>query len=217
MIYLGNNPVGLNQNVHFDGQDEAAFMGLALAAGDTTQINSSNAVGEYTDEAKIKIQKMLGIYKAPWELIREDTFTNQETANYEVTVDKDGNAFELTDVIVMFETPKQETACSKGGYVYFFNGNTEIYYSSWVNWTQAANADATGMVVTIENKDGLIFVTTKAKSTNTNSASLTSGFREGFTGKYEMIQENKGAITKITYQSILGTAHYKIYGKRKWN
>jgi hypothetical protein len=42
-------------------QHQAAFYGLAKAAGDTTQSQSSNAVGQYTDEAQEKIQSMLGI------------------------------------------------------------------------------------------------------------------------------------------------------------
>ena len=42
-------------------QHESAFYGLAKAAGDTTQSQSSNAVGQYTDNAKDSIQNMLGI------------------------------------------------------------------------------------------------------------------------------------------------------------
>ena len=42
-------------------QHEAAFYGLAKAAGDSTQASSSNTVGTYTEQAKIAIQKMLGI------------------------------------------------------------------------------------------------------------------------------------------------------------
>lgn len=42
-------------------QHEAAFYGLAKAAGDTTQSASSNAVGTYTDNAKASIKSMLGI------------------------------------------------------------------------------------------------------------------------------------------------------------
>lgn len=42
-------------------QHEAVFYGLATASGDTTQKNSSNAVGTYTDEAKASIQTMLGV------------------------------------------------------------------------------------------------------------------------------------------------------------
>ena len=42
-------------------QHLATFYGLAKSAGDTTQSASSNAVGNYTDEAKDKIQTMLGV------------------------------------------------------------------------------------------------------------------------------------------------------------
>ena len=42
-------------------QHESTFYGLAKAAGDTTQSQSSNAVGQYTDNAKDSIQNMLGI------------------------------------------------------------------------------------------------------------------------------------------------------------
>lgn len=40
-------------------QHEAAFYGLAKAAGDTTQSQSDNAVGTYTDDAKAAIRAML--------------------------------------------------------------------------------------------------------------------------------------------------------------
>ena len=42
-------------------QHTAAFYGLAKAAGDATQSASSNAVGVYTDGAKIAIQNMLSV------------------------------------------------------------------------------------------------------------------------------------------------------------
>lgn len=42
-------------------QHESAFYGLAKAAGDTTQSQSDNAVGRYTDAAKAAIQTMLDI------------------------------------------------------------------------------------------------------------------------------------------------------------
>lgn len=47
-----------------DLEDKATFYGLALAAGDTTQSQSLNAVGTYTDTAKTAIQTMLGIDEA---------------------------------------------------------------------------------------------------------------------------------------------------------
>ena len=42
-------------------QHSATFYGLAKAAGDTTQSQSSKAVGKYTDEAKTAIQNMLNV------------------------------------------------------------------------------------------------------------------------------------------------------------
>ena len=42
-------------------QHRATFYGLAKAAGDATQSQSSNAVGTYTDEAKTAIKSMLGV------------------------------------------------------------------------------------------------------------------------------------------------------------
>ena len=42
-------------------QDKAVFYGLAKASGDTTQSQSNNTVGTYTDEAKASIQTMLGV------------------------------------------------------------------------------------------------------------------------------------------------------------
>lgn len=42
-------------------QHEAAFYGLAKAAGDNTQASSNNEVGIYTNGAKSKIKEMLGI------------------------------------------------------------------------------------------------------------------------------------------------------------
>lgn len=42
-------------------QNASVFYGLAKAAGDSTQSASENAVGTYTDEAKDKIQQMLGV------------------------------------------------------------------------------------------------------------------------------------------------------------
>jgi len=52
---IGYNPI-TPQNQHW-----ATFYGLAKVAGDTTQSQSSNAVGTYTDDAKTAIQNMLDV------------------------------------------------------------------------------------------------------------------------------------------------------------
>ena len=54
-------------------QHSSAFYGLAKAAGDETQSDSDNAIGDYTDSAKSSIQSMLGIDTA----IEEVDFTDR--------------------------------------------------------------------------------------------------------------------------------------------
>ena len=50
-----------NRSVTASNAYVATFYGLAKSAGDTTQSSSNNAVGNYTDNAKDKIQTMLGV------------------------------------------------------------------------------------------------------------------------------------------------------------
>lgn len=57
-IKAGSN---INQPIIPEKQHESVFYGLAKASGDTTQSDSTNAVGTYTDEAKASIKSMLGI------------------------------------------------------------------------------------------------------------------------------------------------------------
>lgn len=207
-------------------QHMSTFYGLAKAAGDTTQSWSSNAAGTYTDEAKIAIQKMLGIYEAPWELIRADTFTNETAANYDITVDGNGDAFELTDVRVVFWLPTQEVASSAQGRIYF-------YYTSWNydgaycgSWTQAANANSRGMSAQIIQKDKMVevnFVKNSEDSfdipnygTNRFFTNIASAGQESTMSRWFAYVPNGRTYTKITFTNVLGTGNYVLFGKRKW-
>lgn len=205
----------------------AAFYGLARAAG-KDMASSSNPVGTYTDEAKVAIQKMLGIYEAPWELIREDTFTNETEADHIITTDANGEAFELTDVILMFETPQQETYASKGAYgqVSFYFANAPAGYASSNvieagNWTQEANTKAKGAFYIIEKKEGLIFFERGNPVGSTSSSNLGIRWETGFptlSTSQGILPDASTPITfnKINIKSVMGTGHYKLYGKRKW-
>jgi hypothetical protein len=128
-------------------QHESAFYGLAKVAGDTTQSSSSNSTGNYTPEAKAAIWNMLGLdgsafVKSDWELIREDTVTNATEADIEITADGNENAFELTDIRLIYWLPTQETSAAKGDYgkVLFYNGNTLLHTAYNGAWTQASRA-----------------------------------------------------------------------------
>ena len=201
-------------------QHDATFYGLAKAAGDSTQAASSNTVGNYTDTAKIAIQKMLGIYESPWELIREDTVTNATSANIEITVDNNGNTFQLTSAILLFETPKQATQAKKEGYgaYYFYYKNTQSNIAGVSGtWTQAANADANGCSVVVESKDDLVIVTCQSYGVSGNFNNMRRAYKEGFTGQAQSIQVISGFyISSVLIPSVTGTGHYKLFGKRKW-
>ena len=79
-------------------QHRSVFYGLAKAAGDTTQSASSNAVGAYTEDAKIAIQKMLGVYRE-WELIADVT-VEEDSVQVDIVTDGNGQPFELTKMFV---------------------------------------------------------------------------------------------------------------------
>ena len=210
-------------------QHLSTFYGLAKAAGDTTQSASSNAVGMYTDDAKIKIQKMLGIYEAPWELIREDTFTNETEADHVITVDGNGNAFELTDAIIQFETPVQSTEAkltSSGG-IYFAitNGTGSVSIKAELGaFTQAANTSAHGGVMVMLQRGNLFEIYRSAHTTSSNTGALgyrySAGFPHVFDGTDRIaldVLDIPVYAFRVTIKNVTGTGHYKLYGKRKWS
>jgi hypothetical protein len=207
-------------------QHKAAFYGLAKAAG-SDEKNSTLPVGQYTDEAKIAIQKMLGIYEAPWELIREDTFTNAEEADHIINVDGNGQAFELTDIVLQFETPRQETESKfggSGGIIFYPNGYA-TFTCECGGYTQEANSSPHGCVVLVEQKGNAIHVFRALNTTTSNTGSLGMRYGEGFiaaeTNGYVdrlgfSILSNIMTFSRINIRKITGTGHYKLYGKRKW-
>ena len=67
---------------------ETAFYGLAKAAGDTTQSQSDNAVGTYTDGAKAAIRTMLGVVGSE-DVASSTTYGLVKVANIGVTLGSD--------------------------------------------------------------------------------------------------------------------------------
>lgn len=200
-------------------QDKSTFYGLAKAAGDSSQSATSTAVGTYTEQAKVAIQKMLGIYEAPWELIREDTFTNETEADHVISVDGNGNAFDLQDVLMMFETPQQETNASVGyyGQIWFYYGDS--YFASEPGaWTQNAGALSKGFHTFITQKNNMCSIVFSSVASSSNRATLHIRYGAGFTGSMEGISVNNGLLHfgKVRIKSVTGTGHYKLYGRKHW-
>ena len=213
-IQLGTNQ--FNTIVPYN-QHESTFYGLAKAAGDSTLSSSSNAVGQYTDAAKIAIQKMLGIYEAPWELIREDTFTNATEADHIITVDGNGEPFELTDVYIELWLPEQATEATVGK-----NGRIDYYYDASQYFTtyhgtktQSANSYPNGTFALLKNDNGA----TLAVYANYNTMGtdrVTVAARGRTNGQKSLLIVGDYTFNKLYIYAITGTAQYRLYGKRKW-
>ena len=107
-------------------QHAAVFYGLATAAGDTTQSQSANSVGTYTDDAKATIQRMFGLYNRG-ELIADVT-TTENVTEILVNTDLSGQAFRLTKLIAIFSASQSTTGTRDsfyGQFIGFDENNTQ--------------------------------------------------------------------------------------------
>lgn len=152
-----------------------------------------------------------------WELINEETFTNSESATKAITADSYGNPIALTDMVLMFETPKQNDASAKTSpIVIYYDNNAKNIVTYVTAWTQAANAAANGCFVFVENHDGLVISKARQKSGSTGGSTAQYFYQEGFTGSDQgIVFENNFAISKVEIRGVTGTGHYVLYGKRK--
>ena len=203
-------------------QHQSVFYGLAKAASDTTQSASSNTVGTYTDDAKVAIQKMLGIYEAPWELIREDTFTLGTQGDIEISVDDNGETFELSDIYCTFGFPVQETDASVASYgrVRFYGVSSLLYTLYMGAWTQTAGSVARSATQLIEQVNGMVKIRYTKNATDGAEPNIQS-FNAKTTGSSDntgqcMFPPSKRTFTKVVFEAITGTALIRVYGKRKW-
>ena len=201
-------------------QDIAAFYGLSKAAGDTTQSQSSNAVGTYTDEAKIAIQKMLGIYQAPWELIREDTFTNAEEADHIISTDANGESFELTDVVLELIVPthNEDTVIADYHRVYFSEQNVVVataYLGNNPTRTITANSAIYMAIASVTQDNGLMCIGINQWASRTSRNNKQILIEEGL-GSSAPYRIKNASIDSIKIGKITGSMKYRIYGRRKW-
>lgn len=202
-------------------QHYSVFYGLSKAAG-VDLANESVTVGQYPDSAKVAIQKMLGIYEAPWELIRTDTDTNASAESYEISVDDNGSSFELTDLLFVLTTPTQNTQASLGSYgrIYFYYGSGSSDYNTAYcgSYTQAAGADLRTSTCAITQNNGfriLQYLTNTTSggdvSPKIHACNVPKGNVDGFFVGEETV------YSKVVIGEISGTFKYALYGRRKWN
>ena len=59
--------------------------------------------GEYTEEAKIALQKALGIWEPPWELVNDITLAEEQ--GYDLSADSDGTPYNFRAVYILITYP----------------------------------------------------------------------------------------------------------------
>lgn len=194
-----------------DGQDGQPGVGVPAGGTDGQMLVKDGS----TDYATKWVNQPT---EAVWELIREDTVTYATETGIEITLDGNGNAFKLTDVVLMFETPQQANEAKKAGYgayyFYYKDSNNNLPGLSG-SWTQAANAAANGCVIHVENDHDMIFVTSQSYSSTGNANNLRRTYKEGFSGSQSIQIISGFYVHKVLIPGVTGTAHYKLYGKRK--
>lgn len=114
------NQASENQPIVPDRQHMAVFYGLARAANDSTQSQSSNPVGTYTNEAKDKIQSMLGV---PSKQYVDDLVSRIETMNVHIC---GSNEYNHSTGIPTIQNPDEKTFYLVPG------GATPNLYVEWV-------------------------------------------------------------------------------------
>lgn len=108
-------------------QHRSTFYGLAKAAGDMTQSESSNDVGTYTDEAKAAILSMLGAAQAEKLIFKDDTFGNIWTFYQPIGIDLENNAIILEDATGI---PAEMTAPSTAFMTFKWSEDIDFQYGT---------------------------------------------------------------------------------------
>lgn len=192
-------------------QHSAAFYGLAKAAG-INMASSSNPVGQYTPEAIVAIQKMLGVYQPPFELIRDITLEERTSPN--ITVDNEGLPLNLLSVFmeIFYENDLETESNGYGRYLFYDQNNNSINTETSRYITSTAKQFK---MIFIQRLNNLVIgyftrVTTVGNSgTWQTKSSSSTGYAIGTVGNITRI-----AMNSADYEPA-GT-RIKIWGQRAY-
>lgn len=190
-------------------QHMSTFYGLAKAAGDTTQSQSSNAVGKYTEEAKIAIQKMLGIYEPPYELLND--FALEEEGRIDLTADMYGTPYDLRNVLIQVTYPA-DLASVASGYGRYQCFDDMGRHTNAETGRYSTNTAMSFKRITTERKANLTFsYYTKQTSTGGSASLLLKDINS------RGISIDLGNITRIAcIDTEPAGTQIKIYGQRAY-
>lgn len=196
-------------------QHESTFYGLAKAAGDTTQSSSNNTVGTYTDDAKVAIQKMLGIYEPPWELLNDITLS--EIGGIDLTADDNGVPYNLLSVYMYIYYPANAESISSGySRIKFYSGDSVANLNAETGRYITATAPKFKIIFvdSISNLKRCLFT----RSTNVgDSATLVTKLYDKLGSSSVLI--DFGNITRIaeaTNDTEPAGTRFMIYGRRAY-
>ena len=192
-------------------QHEAAFFGLAKAANADMASLSGVTVGVYPSAQQVAIQKMLGVYEPPFELLNDITLT--EEAYIELTADSNGTPYNLREVFVYVQYPADALTAS-GGYGRYRFYDSDNHYANAETGKFTAGTTATFKIVHLK------------RYANMSMANFTMKDNIGGSGQWRIksaysngIMFDLGNIVKIASPSNdvepAGT-NIKIYGQRAY-
>ena len=153
--------------------------------------------------------------QAQWELIIADTVTNATEASINITVDGDGNSFELTDLVLNFWLPQQDTEAKKAdtGRIRFYYTDNNYDQAFIGSWTQAASAAAQGSFISIEQNSGLVKINLTTHSVNNSDMNTITRYSTSENGGAYILASR--TYKKIEITKVTGKAGFRLYGKRK--
>ena len=165
-------------------EHEATFYGLAKAAGDSTQSQSNNAVGTYTDEAKAAIQQML------------DVPSNSDVDAYATKAD---TVLETT----LSRGRKSGTTVGIGSVA--FGGNVEA--SGNQSHAEGSSSIASGAASHAEGMQSIAsgnYSHAEGRQTNANGAQSHAEGRETIANAVGSHTEGYGTVANARYSHISG-------------
>ena len=214
---------GINQNnpVTSGNHEYATFYGLAKAAGADMASLSSVTVGQYPEAQRVAIQKMLGIYESPWELIREDEVIHSTSELLDITVDGNGQTFELTDIRMLIQVPTQETDFVITNYASiaaYYGETAKLAFVGIGNSTYTITANSVNytLMFMLEWEKGMTKMSGMQLQKETGRTNLQTGLYYNPTSTNREFLIGDEVFSKISIPAYSGTLKYRLYGKRKW-
>ena len=196
-------------------QDLSTFYSLAKAAG-VDLAGQQVTPGQYPEEAKVAIQKMLGVYQAPWELIAEEDNIELNNSAYTIQSDQQGDPLSLSDAVLFL---KAYPGCITNSGIIFINDSYGIPNINQLDGSITGNRYAIIEIIDLSKANNL----KKISSIGWTTIRYYTGLRitatmppEIVSNKYRdsYILSDNFILSSFSLPNITGTIQFKLYGRR---